>query len=258
VSCWAFHLGLLTNLGLQSTFSFYPPLFLRCAGKVCRQGYFCTVFNIYLMNSNLNYFSTDGMEKSEMMRYGRIQPGRAASRLRAPRSQGFSMIEMVLVVAIILILTVIAVPLLTTTLNYLRLRGAVSSVTGAIQSSRYQAIAQGCQYQVVFDAVAGTFQVQNEPQVPAVPATVPPSTVCAAVFSNVCAGGGAGPCPVPLSGSGTPVTLGASITLTFTPGGQVLNGGAACSPSCAMSITYAGKSGNLTISRYGNVNIVYP
>jgi prepilin-type N-terminal cleavage/methylation domain-containing protein len=174
--------------------------------------------------------------------------GRPASRWR----QGFTLIEMVMTVAVVLITAVIAVPLVQNVTAYFKLRGAVSSVTGAIQSTRYQAIYQGCQYQIVFTAAPGAgqpanYQVQGEPYSAA-------SQTCGAAFVNICPAGFVS-CPVPLSGSGNAVTLNADITLTFKPSGSVFSpqfpGG-----GMNMTLTYMGKPPELiTISNYGSINV---
>jgi Tfp pilus assembly protein FimT len=141
---------------------------------------------------------------------------------------------------IVLIMTAMAVPLVRNVTSYFRLRGAISSVTGAIQSTRYQAIFQGCPYRVVFLAAAGTYQIQNQCPV-------------GGAFVNVCLPVAAAACPVPLSGSGTPVTLNADITFTFSPGGRVTSTVAA---PMQMIITYGGKPPEtITVSSYGSINV---
>jgi Tfp pilus assembly protein FimT len=169
-----------------------------------------------------------------MMRSGSLL--RSSSRRHAGES-GFSAVEMVVTAAIIVVLSAIAVPAVTNATAIYRLRGAVTSVTGAIQSTRYQAIYQGYAYQVVFDAAAKTYQVQSKP-----PCTSP----CVATFGNV---GG----PVLWSESAQRVTLGANTTLTFTPGGRV-TGAAAC--PCQMTLTYPGRTPEvITVSAYGDINV---
>lgn len=162
-------------------------------------------------------------------------------------SRGFTLIELMITMVIAVILTVIAIPLLQNVTAYFKLRGAVSAVTGAIQSTRYQAIFQGCPYQIVFTAAAGTYQVQGEPYSQA-------TGVCAAAFTNACIGGAAA-CPVPLAGSGTPVTLNADVTLLFRPGGTVTSpqfpGG-----GITMALTYGGNPPEvITVSNYGSINV---
>jgi prepilin-type N-terminal cleavage/methylation domain-containing protein len=161
-----------------------------------------------------------------------------AQNHRRKPAQGFTLIELMFVIVIVLIMTAMAIPLVNNTVSYFRLRGAVASVTGAIQSTRYQAIFQGCPYQVVFTAAANTYQVKNSC----------PST---GTFSNVCPASLTA-CPLPLSGSGTPVTLGADITMTFSPGGKITS---ATAPM-VMVITYGGKPPeNITVSSYGSINV---
>jgi Tfp pilus assembly protein FimT len=144
--------------------------------------------------------------------------------------------ELLVIVGIILVLTVIAVPVTTNVMASYRLRSAVTNVSGAIQSTRYQAIYQGYSYQVVFDPTAKTFQVQSKP-------------LTAASFSNV---GSA----IYWAESSRSVTLNAATTLTFSPGGKVtLNNGAAACP-CAMTLTYPGRTPEvITVSAYGNINV---
>jgi len=145
------------------------------------------------------------------------------------------------VVVIIVITTVLAIPLVTNVTSYFRLRGSIASVTGAIQSTRYQAIFQGCPYQLVMNAAASTYQVQN--QCPA-----------GGAWANVCVPGLAS-CPVPLSGSGNPVALNADLTLVFSPGGRVTS---ASFPGGGINLvlTYGGKPPEtISISSYGSINV---
>jgi prepilin-type N-terminal cleavage/methylation domain-containing protein len=157
---------------------------------------------------------------------------------RVNGSRGFTVVELLIVCVIFVVMTSIAIPLINNVTSYFRLRGAISSVTGAIQSTRYQAIFQGCPYQVVFVAATSTYQIKN--QCPA-----------GGAFVNACLPAAA-TCPMPLSGSGTPVTLGADITLTFSPGGKVTS---ATAPM-QMIITYGGKPPEtITVSSYGSINV---
>ncbi len=163
------------------------------------------------------------------------------------QSPGFSLLELLFTLAIGLVITAIAVPLVQNVVAYFKLRGAISAVTGAIQSTRYQAIFQGCPYQVVFTAATGTYQVQGEPY-----STV--TSTCGTVFTNICSGALTA-CPVPLSGSGTPVTLNADVTLLFRPGGTVTSpqfpGG-----GITMVLNYGGKPPEtITVSNYGSTSV---
>jgi prepilin-type N-terminal cleavage/methylation domain-containing protein len=168
----------------------------------------------------------------------RRQMPKDRSGSQGKHAQGFTLIEMLFVIVIVLIMTAMAIPLVNNTVSYFRLRGAVASVTGAIQSTRYQAIFQGCPYQIVFTAAANTYQVLNSC----------PST---GTFVSACITP-APACPIPISGSGIPVTLNADITMTFSPGGKITS---ATAPM-VMVITYGGKPPeNITVSSYGSINV---
>lgn len=160
---------------------------------------------------------------------------------QADAARGFTLLELLFVVLIAIVMTVIAVPLVNNAASYFKLRSAVSEVTGAIQSTRYQAIFQGCPYQVVFTAAAKTYQVQRQ-------------CPTGGAFANFCPNGAAA-CPIPISGGNAAVTLDADITLTFSPGGRVT------SPSfpgggITMAVTYSGKPPEtISVSSYGNINV---
>lgn len=168
----------------------------------------------------------------------------SAERLNARQDQsvqGFTLLELMFVVVIAMVMVVMAIPLLNNATGYFKLRGAVSSVTGAIQATRYQAIFQGCPYQIVFTAAANTYQVQR--QCPTGGAFV---NFCDSPVLN---------CPVPLSGTGTKVALNADVTLIFSPGGKVTSpqfpGG-----GINMVITYGGKPPEtISVSSYGSINV---
>jgi prepilin-type N-terminal cleavage/methylation domain-containing protein len=57
---------------------------------------------------------------------------------------GFSLLELTMTMAVGVILTLVAIPVVKSSVQYFRVRSAVSSVTGAIQSTRYRAIFDGC------------------------------------------------------------------------------------------------------------------
>jgi len=155
-----------------------------------------------------------------------LQPGPVFASDR-----GFGLIEMVLVVGIILIVTAMALPVAQTSLVNYRLRASVATVSGVIQSTRYQAISQGYPFQIVFDKTAGTYQLKSNPALDG-------------VFANV---GGV----VPFGNSS--VTLGANATLQFSPGGSVK----ATAGTTTFVLTVSGKTGTITVSNYGNVNVTY-
>lgn len=169
----------------------------------------------------------------------------SVSRQPLASHRGFTMLELLIVVAVIIITTVIAIPLITNIQGTLRIRGAATAVTATIQATRYQAILQGCNTAVVFDAGARTAQPQTSQALPGTTTCAPMTSLCNGQRS-------ATPCPRPLSGSGANVALDASQTLTFTPGGRVLVGAAAC--PCTMVLTYRGRTANISVSSFGSTN----
>jgi prepilin-type N-terminal cleavage/methylation domain-containing protein len=136
-------------------------------------------------------------------RFAQIRVGSRPRRFRA--AKGFTLIELVVVVAIAAILSGMAIPVMQTALRQFALRSAVASLTSAIQSTRYQAIFHGCQYQLVFKADTYSYTIASE-----VPAAA--GTPCLAAF-------GAAGTAIPLAGSN--ITLNTNVTLVFHPSGVV-------------------------------------
>jgi Tfp pilus assembly protein FimT len=143
---------------------------------------------------------------------------------------GYTMMEIAITVAILIILIAFAVPSLLSTIKVFRLGAAVESATSAIQTTRFQAIMQGYPFQLTFSAANNTFQVASEP-------------MGAASFTNV---GGA----IPLSGS--PITLSAGTVLQFKPNGSI---SATAGNSETFQITYTGRTKTITVSNYGSVTV---
>jgi type IV fimbrial biogenesis protein FimT len=146
-------------------------------------------------------------------------------------SSGFSLVELMITVAAVLIMTAAAVPVMQSTILQFRLRGSVTTITGAIQQTRYEAISDGYQYKVTLDKASRTYQVLSD-------------QTGAGVFKNV------GP-PVPFSGSATGIASDA--TLQFSPSGKVTFVVGA-SP---IVVSGQGHTGKITVSAYGNVNVKY-
>ena len=158
-----------------------------------------------------------------------------ASRRHARGSRGFTLLELVGVLAVALVMSSMAAPVIQSSLSSFRLRSAVASVTGAIQSTRYRAIFDGCPYQITLDKSANTYQVSS---------TVT-GAGCAAAFTAV---GG----PIPF-GSLSQVALNQNVTLQFSPGGsiQVITG------SLAFNINAMGSSNQkaITVTKYGSIKV---
>jgi prepilin-type N-terminal cleavage/methylation domain-containing protein len=156
---------------------------------------------------------------------------RKAGGLTSCSNRGFTLIEMVLVVAIVLVIAAISVPVINNVMATYRLRSAVASITGAIQATRYQAISSGYPFQLVLSTTTSTYQVQSDPGL-------------TGTFANV---GNA----VPLANSAIPVTLGAATTLRFRPSGLVT----ATVGATTLTLTYGGKTETIAVSNYGNIKV---
>lgn len=122
-----------------------------------------------------------------------------ARRSAAQRSDGYSLLQIVITLVVVSTLVATAVPTTVNALRNYRLIAAVSAATGAISATRYQAIMHAYPYNITF-STNGNYQVASEP---------PPATS----FTNV---GTA----VPLSGVHD-VTINTTTTLQFNANGTV-------------------------------------
>jgi type II secretory pathway pseudopilin PulG len=149
----------------------------------------------------------------------------------AHKNRGYSLVELIFAMLIIIILAALAVPQMGAVVFQYRLNGAVASATWAVQSTRYQAQMAGFPYQVVFTKATNNYQIQD----------LPPG---AGAYANV---GTA----VPLSGS--TIGLNQDTTFRFLPNGSV------SAPVGALNnftITYHGSTKSITVSTYGNVKVM--
>jgi type IV fimbrial biogenesis protein FimT len=158
--------------------------------------------------------------------------------LMRPRSgfRGFTAIELLVTLAIVLIMCAMALPLVQSTLSYYQLQAAVAAVSGTIQSTRYQAISQGCSYKVAFTKTGSKYQISYQ----AIDAN---TKTCAAAYTDQ---GNA----IPFSSS---VTLGADATFQFNPGGGV----AVTAGTVPLVLTSRNRTGTISVSNYGNVKVKY-
>jgi prepilin-type N-terminal cleavage/methylation domain-containing protein len=147
------------------------------------------------------------------------------------RGAGFSLVELMVTIAVLLIMAAAAAPLAQSTLSGFRLKSSAGVVSGAISSTRFQAISNGYLYRLAFDKATNTYQISSDP-------------TGSGTFTKV---GGA----VPFG----PSTLGIdeNTTIQFSPSGKVtfLTG------TSPIVLTLKAKTGTLTVSTYGNVNVTY-
>jgi len=114
-------------------------------------------------------------------------------------SEGYTILQMVVTLAVVSVLASFALPSSVIALRNYRLMAAVSAATGAITATRYQAIMHAYPYNITF-STNGTYQVASE---------APPATT----FTNLGSS-------VPLSGNGD-VTINQTTTLQFNANGTV-------------------------------------
>jgi len=167
----------------------------------------------------------------ETMRTPGIDRDSGTRRGHLRNARGFSLVEVLIVVAIGTILTVMAIPSVRSGVNRYRLQGAVASSTWAIQSTRYQALMEGYPFQVVFTTSDNSYQIQSSP-------------ANNGTFTNVPNSGA-----VPISGSGA--ALSADTTLRFKSNGFVT----AAVGGYTYSITYNGLCQKVTVTNYANITI---
>jgi Tfp pilus assembly protein FimT len=146
------------------------------------------------------------------------------------RVAGFTLVELLVVIFIAMLLAAFAIPTFQNALKTYRLSAAVSAATGAIQSTRFQAIMRGYQYQLTLTPSTLSYQVYNK---------VPPATTFSAVGSAV---------PITRLGD---VTLDQTVTLTFNANGTV-------SPTAGnmpFSISNGIVTKAINVSGVGNVSV---
>lgn len=160
--------------------------------------------------------------------------GADSARIRRRRPFGFSLLELVVTLAVMMIATAIAVPLVANAIAQFKMNSAVLSTTGIIQATRYRAISSGYPYRVVFSSAALTYQVQSDPN-------------SNGTFSNV---GTA----VPIASASINPVMNADITLQFRPNGTV----STIAGALPMTLTLKNQTKTITVGTYGNIDVTPP
>jgi len=83
------------------------------------------------------------------------------TRIRRHRQGGFTLTEVMVTVAIMAIMTGIAIPSLLAWMPDIQLRNAATELKGAFIRARSLAINQGTEYRVLIDPAQGTYQVER-------------------------------------------------------------------------------------------------
>lgn len=170
-----------------------------------------------------------------------------SGRVKRSASAGFSLLEMLFVVALILVMGAMAMPTLMRTQRNYHLNQAAAAVTGAIQATRYQAMMRGCPFTLAIPQTNAartnaTYQLQTQ----AFTGTPP---TCAAAFSNYPVGGLATPWS-----SSQDVSLAAATTLQFNPNGTVQP----VTGTLTLVLSNASTTNTITVSGVGNVKTTSP
>ncbi len=169
----------------------------------------------------------------------------------AARAKGTTLLELLVVLAVVGVLFAMAAPNFKNSFSSVHLSSATSAVSGAIQSTRYRAVVSGCQYQIVFSASTITYQLTSQ----ALTGT-PASCQTTESFTNVGA-------TVPWSGNGNGITLQASTTLQFQPNGIVTlasggSTGCATNALACLRLSNGSTTSTINISGVGNVTVTSP
>ena len=172
--------------------------------------------------------------------------GKGTTNVKRLTNSAFSMIEIMIVIAISILLAGIAIPIMTNAMNSYRQNAAVAAASGAISATRFQAIMRGYPYEIIFTSSTMSYQVYNEPS----GATCPPT------FSAL---GTA----IPLPAAGNITITQSSATYTFNANGTVYGAVSTTSPCPnsaipTLQIKNAVRSNTITVTGVGNVQTASP
>jgi prepilin-type N-terminal cleavage/methylation domain-containing protein len=162
-------------------------------------------------------------------------------------SGGFSLIELMVVVAIVLVMLKISMPIINSTMSAMHLGSAASSLAAGIQSARYQAISNGCPMSIT--ASTGSYQLAAESI-----AGTPPT--CTTTFVNVPGDMGL----VQYATSDISLTSGTT-TLYLNPNGTVTaiaTGGVPTSFGLVLKPSNGTATKTVNVSGVGNVKVTAP
>jgi Tfp pilus assembly protein FimT len=158
------------------------------------------------------------------------EAGGCASRKQVRGGMGYTLLQLLITLAVILVLAALALPTTGNALRNYRLNAAVSAASGAIMAARYQAIMHAYPYNVTFDSTHVTYQLASEPQ-------------GSSSFTPVASA-------VPISGVGD-VTINQTTTLQFNANGTVL----ATAGTLSFTISNGILTKTITVTGVGDVSV---
>jgi Tfp pilus assembly protein FimT len=158
---------------------------------------------------------------------------------------GFKLLELVIVLAVAVVVMSTAIPSINKMLNMMHLGSAASSLAGAIQAVRYQAISVGCPFTITINASpANSYQVQTEP------VTGTPPACSTSGYVNV---GSA------VTFANSDVTISSATTFALNPSGTVSTVGTPTVPaSFSIVLAHGSTTKTVKVTGVGNVQITSP
>ena len=180
------------------------------------------------------------------------------TRSSPQHDSGFTLVECLVVVAIIIVMTSFALPLFYSTLANAKVRSATTSISGAVQVARYKALSKGVPYRITFDKTTGTYTVLACSNCAAT-IYAPSSTFTYNTDTSDPLTGA----PIPFSSGSKGAALDSNRAVYLMPSGAVqwcgdsttacASPSTSCSTPVTMWLSFQGVSKTVTVACYGNV-----
>jgi prepilin-type N-terminal cleavage/methylation domain-containing protein len=151
------------------------------------------------------------------------------------RQRGFTLIELLATIGVVMVMASMAVPLVQSVVSGFHVRTTAGTVSGAIQTTRYQAINEGYPLKIEFSKTSGAYQLSTAA-----------AGTCAAPGTWTTKG-----TAVPFARSG--VALLADVTVQLCPNGAV----SFTTGASPVVLAGRGKTASIDVSPFGNVKVTY-